>query len=149
MDSGQIFGGLLVLLLGLLLIAEAVRQRWLSIQARTWPACEGVISDVGIEESSDPESTTYQCYVEFDYFVHGRHYVGTRLGPGNWQFNSKATALASIEAYRRGYPATVYYNPDNPAQALLKREMPWGFFPIYLGMGIFLVVFAFAAPWLL
>ena len=69
----------------------------------------------------------------FTYEFQGRRYVGDRVGtfrPGgstdldDWE--DRMDALLS-EAVRDKKPVTVFVNPENPAEAMLDREIRWRF----------------------
>jgi hypothetical protein len=55
--------------------------------------------------------------------VGGTEYSSDRIafGYGN-TFNSESAALASLQKYSRGSLVTVYYNPENPNEAVLERK---------------------------
>lgn len=63
----------------------------------------------------------YQPVIEYAYEVSGKTYVGTRIRLGRTRF-SESQAQGVVDRYPRGSTVEVYYNPDDPAMAVLERE---------------------------
>lgn len=89
-------------------------------ETRDWPLVEGHLAHNGTMSSADmlwwpPYEQTWKrysyevngiLYHSSKYDVHGNAFVGTK---------------AAVNAYRRQTDLTVYYNPEDPAEAVLKK----------------------------
>ena len=87
-----------------------------------WPHTAGKVVRSGLETDDG-----YQVFVTYQYTVNGTGYSSRQV-----QFGTPTTYLRkpSAEAAVSRYPAdarlTVYYNPENPAEAVLDRTSPGG-----------------------
>ena len=96
--------------------------------SRNWPSVEGRIdsSHVGrVASSRGGRSSTsnYKPEIKYSYSVKGNSYAGSHIGFGvpilGWQFGAEQV----VARYPTGAARTVYYDPQNPAQAVLERKM--------------------------
>jgi Protein of unknown function (DUF3592) len=87
---------------------------------RLWPQTRGVITKTEIAESRRPFDDTYEAIVYFSYTVRDTTYTGRDLIA--CEFRSQAQELV-----RRhppiGTTETVYYDPAQPAQAVLEQTI--------------------------
>lgn len=115
-------------------VVAFVRGRRLAGASRRWPTVPGMItaSDV-IEEqieddSNDDKSFTrkinrYQVDLRYAYRVGKRDFVGTSAGWG-WTaiYGLRELAEKAASQYRQGQPVTVYYDPEQPGNAVLEPD---------------------------
>ncbi len=106
----------------LTLLADGVTtvHVWRQLRATTYPTTEGVITRSEVRtEPGDEGGTVHKLDVAYDYEVGGRRYTGTQYcyapqGPGG----------RACYEIRAGLPVgarvPVYYDPDDPADALLR-----------------------------
>ena len=85
-----------------------------------WNATDGVITESGVDTSSDGEGgTTYCLWVEYQYTYDNETYDGNVLS-----FSKDNSCSSWSEDADENYPAgkeiTVYVNPDNPYDAVLE-----------------------------
>ena len=85
-----------------------------------WNATDGVITESGVDTSSDGEGgTTYCLWVEYQYTYDNETYDGDVLS-----FSKDNSCSSWSEDADEDYPAgkeiTVYVNPDNPYDAVLE-----------------------------
>ena len=85
-----------------------------------WNATDGVITESGVDTSSDGEGgTTYCLWVEYQYTYDNETYDGNVLS-----FSKDNSCSSWSEDADEDYPAgkeiTVYVNPDNPYDAVLE-----------------------------
>lgn len=109
-------------------LAFAVVYKLVEVSAaRRWPVTTGKILSSGIaarRKPSQPHGDRVANYpqVVYEYRVGGRRYRGERLSIG------EAVGNFGVEETLARYPAgaavQVYYNPANPAEAVLERELP-------------------------
>ena len=90
------------------------------IGASDWNATDGVITESGVDTSSDGEGgTTYCLWVEYQYTYDNETYDGDVLS-----FSKDNSCSSWSEDADEDYPAgkeiTVYVNPDNPYDAVLE-----------------------------
>jgi hypothetical protein len=132
------FGGVGVF--GSWMIGSMVRE---SFRAADWVVVQATVESANLHSRSG-RSTTHQADGTYRYRFGGKEYVGTRLGVspiggadniGDWQ-ESMADYLR--DAMRERRTISVFVNPDNPAEAVVDRDVRWGF---VVFMGLFAVIF--------
>lgn len=79
----------------------------------------GRITASELKSESDSDGTTYRAKISFTYTVAGREYQGDRWRFGEWSSGSCSAAQAMVNRFPAGSAATVYYDPANPARAIL------------------------------
>jgi hypothetical protein len=108
--------------------------------SRNWPSAPGQVEGAGVlEEISRTrrgrERVEYSTVVRYKYAVQGRDHTGARVGFGPSQsYSFLASELAG--QYRPGQPVTVYYDPADPKNAVLRREVLFGGY-VYGFVGLF------------
>jgi hypothetical protein len=107
-----------------------VGATWQAIEAyasTTWPAVSGkiVLSEVKITHDRKLRKH-YDITVKYEYQVSSFWHTSDKLSFGDgWSYGSEAAAVAALGAYPVGDEVQVYYNPDHPATAVLKRGATW------------------------
>jgi hypothetical protein len=98
--------------------------------ARDWVKVRATV-DAARLETGGSGSTTYRAEATYRYRFDGRDYTGTRLGisaiGGSDNIDDWHEAIAGRleDARTAGAPITVWVNPDNPAEAVVDREIRW------------------------
>jgi hypothetical protein len=124
-------GGVFVLALaalGIFLVIYGARSRQKAGASRTWPSIEGHIlsAEVKQTQSTDDDGRVRYAYypaVTYDYVVAGQAYTGTLISFGGVMAKSTPEkAQDALARFPEGSQASVYYNPANPAEAVLVRE---------------------------
>lgn len=121
--------GLVVLVWGFLRMRQTARTKH-------WPTVKGTIRSSTVasreapamrQDSSDdddapkpPPQTLYRPQVEYTYTVDGQTYTGTELGRDVVEVSSRQHAQAHAARYVPRTPVTVFYDPNDPSQALLE-----------------------------
>ena len=103
------------------------------VEARTWPAAQGVIDRIDVEEHVSPSSgdshssITYYPRLAYRYRVAGSTLHGSRIWfTGNQFYNDREDADAFVRDYAIGQTVPVVYDPQYPADAaLLVENPPW------------------------
>lgn len=134
---GSIFfiAGVGIFLWGLVSIYDA-------FQARNWQPVEATITHVEQVISRGDDSTTYGVKGSFNYEYQGKRYTSNKLNfytgtdnIGDYQ-QDFYRELQQVKNSKR--TITAYVNPDNPAEAVIDKDIRWGM----LGFqSIFLLVF--------
>ncbi|MEP3479596.1 MAG: DUF3592 domain-containing protein [Fuerstiella sp.] len=132
-----LIGGGLILWIGLPTLNAAKASK-------AWPTVDGIVieSKVRTKKSNDrKDGPTYQAVVLYDYQVEGQEYSSDRIWFGGEISTSNRSQMRNIvKEYKEGEATTVYFDPQNPEEAVLQ---PGAFFTSY-----FMIIFGsvFAAP---
>jgi len=88
-----------------------------------WPSTLGTVMMSKIEwrSSSDSGSTAYPV-VQYSYQVNGQAYQSYKLAPGPELGGTGANKV--VARYPAGAQVMVFYNPQNPSEAVLERKAP-------------------------
>ena len=107
-----------------LLIARAILHE--AKQAAGWHSTSGVIEESGIEKfqtlDDGRRKTMKRANVVYRYQVNGNTYRSSRLAASRWSIASNIGALTggADKKYPPGRPVEVFFNPANPAEAVLE-----------------------------
>jgi hypothetical protein len=139
----RLFGAfLLVAGIGLSLWGAFVGGRaWLS---NTWPTTTGAVISTTVERKVDSNATAveednvdYAPVIRYTYTVAGETHTAANIRYfADHTFGQRADAEAFVDRYPVNGDVTVYYNPDDAAEALLEPGPDWTTF-IPLGFGLF------------
>lgn len=108
-----------VIFLGILFF---MRRRMAAVSQ--WPSTMGTVNASYLERrhsSSDSGSTNYPV-VQYSYRVSGQAYQGTKLAPGPEVGGTGAGKV--VARYPAGAQVMVFYNPQNPSDAVLETKAP-------------------------
>ena len=88
-----------------------------------WPSTMGTVNTSYLERRSSSEggSTNYPV-VQYSYQVSGQTYHTTKLAPGPEVGGTGAGKV--VARYPVGAQVMVFYNPQNPSEAVLERKAP-------------------------
>ena len=99
-------------------------------KSRDWPAVQGQVVESRVDsrtvtKTSDGKRRTmteYRAVIRYEYSVGGMNYTGDRLTVERTGYSGKNRGAAenAIKAYPTGSVVFVYYDPNNPAEAVLK-----------------------------
>lgn len=129
--------GLFVLLIGRAVSYEAK-------QTGGWPSTSGVVEESGVEDFQTLDEGRWRAMkrsnVVYKYKVKGHEYRSGRIAVRGWKISSNIGAFVGGQAkkYPPGKPVEVFFNPANPAEAVLERRVAGGAF-------IYLIAFALLA----
>ncbi len=102
-------------------MAEVRRAaRWPSAQARI---VRSKLRTVATKTADGSASRGNMPDIEYVFTVDGAEYHGKRIGIGEMKPDSPAVG-AALERYQVGRTGPVFYNPDNPKDAVLERDLP-------------------------
>lgn len=118
---GFILVGGILLVIGLNLIRKG-------IQSKNWPKVEGSIrrSEVDVHYSMDEDgpSRDFSADIYYEYTVDGRDYGGATVKMGYSDVQGKGSSHQAVDEYPEGSTVDVYYDPDNPREAVLEPGIP-------------------------
>jgi hypothetical protein len=88
-----------------------------------WPSTMGVVQMSTIEQRSSSEGgyTDYPV-VQYSYQIGGQAYQSMKLAPGPEVGGTGARKV--VAKYPAGAQVMVFYNPQNPSDAVLERKAP-------------------------
>lgn len=116
---GFVFLVLNVIFLGIIFF---MRRRMAAVSQ--WPSTLGTVNASYLERrssSSDSGSTNYPV-VQYSYQVGGQAYQGAKLAPGPEVGGTGAGKV--VARYPAGAQVMVFYNPQNPSDAVLETKAP-------------------------
>lgn len=134
--------------IGVWLILRYQQNKQKARQSVNWPTTSGRVieSRISEHESEDEDghtTSTYAPVVRFEYQVEGVTYTSDRMGVGsNIAISNRKKVEQRIAGYPQGRLVRVYYNPQNPAEAVLetrltsKAELVTGIILIVVGLSI-------------
>jgi hypothetical protein len=125
-------------LAGAALIALSLWLRARSSQCRRWPSVEGTVLESRVD---DAHLEFMKPVLRYRYAVDGRSYVGFRVAFSGYGVSRRAMA-ALIRPYALGEQVRVYYNPRDPASAVLdnRGQSDWGYWLLF-GLGFCVMAF--------
>ncbi len=91
--------------------------------AQAWQSVTGTIMMSSVQSGySNGHHSAYPVVV-YQYNVHGQRYQSQRIKAGEQFLNVRISgqAEATVQKYPIGSTVTVYYNPSNPAEAVLEK----------------------------
>jgi len=128
---------ILMLLLGILLYSS--KDVYLAYSSLQWTACKAEILESRVLTSinHDTRSPRYKPKVKYQYLVGSRIYISEKIS-----YNSPYYAYVSvdhiIEPFNVGDEIVVYYDPKNPARAVIHRS--FGFHTLALPITMLLAI---------
>ncbi len=102
------------------------KENTLQSDSSTWLGTSAVITSSIVRREWDKNNgapeTKYWFEIQYNYDVDNRTYLGERYAfHGNPSFKTKAGAKKLLEKFPIGKTITVYYQPDNPEESVIKR----------------------------
>lgn len=124
--------GMLLFGVGCVLLAGIAALGAKAKAAVDWPTVEGRTTAAEVQERGGPQ---YSARVRYQYEVGGQRFEGDKrtLATTEW-LTDRAAIEAVVAKYQAGSPATVYYHPRDPRDAVLEPRLVDG------GMGAFVSV---------
>jgi len=90
-------------------------------------------------QPAGPEQVAYYPIVVFSYSVDGQRYTGRHYNEADMYGLSQNDVESIVNQYPAGKVCTIYYNPANPADSILQRDL--GAAPyIFILVGILIIV---------
>ncbi len=143
--------GLIFAAAGLFLLRQGFTEHRACRESRNWPCVEGRITESTVQVTRRHHSTSYSPQVAYTYSVMGQAYFSTAVTIGATRtFSSYAKVQARLAKYPLGQTVSVYYDPQQPAQATLEPGATGGAWGTVLmgiitgGMGVFVLILGLA-----
>lgn len=108
------------------------RSRWKTSAAKNWPSTTGRVISSEMEarrsrSGSGGYSTSYYAVVLYEYMVNGQRLQSNRLTLGTPIGTSfTGRVQKKVLQYPVGSRVEVFYNPDDPTEAVLEIKAPSG-----------------------
>lgn len=103
----------------------------------TWPGTDGRVLESFVERDA---SHNKEPRVKYEYQVQGQRYVSDRICPQGRIATSGQYAEQLVDRYPADRPIMVFYNPANPADSALEKQLPAWVAVLKLCAGLVLVV---------
>ena len=116
--------GFVLLILNTVFLAIIFFMRRRMATVSQWPSTMGTVNASHLERrhsGSGSGSTNYPV-VQYSYQVNGQAYQSAKLAPGPDVGGTGAGKL--VERYPAGAQVMVFYNPQNPSDAVLEKKAP-------------------------
>ncbi len=143
--------------IGLALLAVAAFLIWFfrhsvrrAAESAHWPIAEGSVVAASMRVIADTQQSRFRPLVEYAYRVGGRDYRCSRIQWGGLvDLPSRSAAAKVVGHYQAGKSIKVYYNPRQPAVAVLQPGHAAGvgniviIAPFFALLGLFYLGYAF------
>jgi len=123
---------LLMLGVGVALLVSSERSQKKAGASQSWPSVLGVISSSDVAESASRDDDGhprhfYYPRIVYSYAVAGKTYTCQKISFGGVIGTGSAQPARAVTArYPVAAPVTVFYNPEDPADAVLERTLSKG-----------------------
>ena len=149
----RIFSGLVVVGLvlgGVWLSYIGLGQLMLAHASKTWPSVTGTIVSAGVKTAGTGQNYSRKVFVQYRYTVEGSNHSNDRMvfsPTPNFKVDgtiasARDTAIKELATRPGGSEITVYYDPEDPRNAVLLPGGTW-FFLLYVFGSVLMFAFAF------
>jgi len=141
------FGGI-----GVFLLYKSWQQGKQADASKAWPSVMGQVVESHVqagwsEDSDGDRHRSYSGEVTYTYQVNGQTFTSNQVSFGAKASHRKPEpAQAMVNAYPTGRGLPVYYNPSNPAEAVLERRAGGLGITFVMGIVFLLVAVCMACP---
>lgn len=149
---GKLAGALMIMAVPGMISGLIVYRTMMVHNAATWPSTRARITKSEMREEYDNHADVTTAInvpvVEYEYTLGDRTFQGTHVS-GADNIGTRPQAQETLDHYSLGATVPVYYNPKNPDEAVLERDLPWSLGFVYTtAVAIFMAgVAAAAAFW--
>ncbi|MCG7862001.1 MAG: DUF3592 domain-containing protein [Candidatus Thiodiazotropha endolucinida] len=144
--------GLPFLAVGIFFIYKTAVSVFDAMQMAAWQQTQGTLISAKLSHHRSDDSTTYQAEARYRYRVDGIEYTGERVaihsGSDNIGDFQQRLGQRLTQLHHNKRPVAVYYNPSNPNEAVINRDIRWsmiGFNTIFIvlfgGSGLGMILF--------
>lgn len=114
---GCVFGILNVIFLAIIFVT---RRKMAAVQ--TWSSTMGTVLASYLERRHSNDGSTNYPVVQYSYQVGGQSYQGAKIAPGMEVGGTGAGKV--VNRYPEGAQVMVFYDPNNPSDAVLEKNAP-------------------------
>jgi hypothetical protein len=123
---------------GLAIICYGLYQRARQRASDHWQQTVGTIRSAKLLDTNATDSAEYRVAVTYEYEVNGARYAGKRIEFGTRGYARKKRAQEQFARYAVNSNVVVFFDPAEPAEAVLVRETPN--FALHMTLGIAMLV---------
>jgi hypothetical protein len=116
-DAVLIGFGVIAIVIGVVLYIVQFRQGLRADASKKWPTASGTVTASAVERSPDSKRR-YRAALTYSYRVDAKEYQSERIFWGGNEGREKHMASV-VETYPAGGKVRVFYDPKNPAEAVL------------------------------
>jgi hypothetical protein len=128
-DAVLIGFGVIAFAIGAVLYVAQFRQGLRADASKKWPTAPGTVISSALEQSPD-NKRRYRAAVQYRYRV-GKDYQSSRVFWGGNEGRKRHMASV-VASYPAGATVPVYYDPQNPAEAVIDPTQNAGSRPLVL-----------------
>lgn len=112
----------LFIIVGISLLILSIYYYYKSRDSKKWSKTKGQISKTNLDKFPDSDSVSYRVEIEYSYNVANKVYNSKRKFYGDHLLSSFYWSTKKLVGkYRIGDTIDVYYNPQNPNDAVLEQ----------------------------
>ena len=135
---------------GVYLLVLLCRSLRMGLASKYWPSVRGIVKESSVEENWQSEGgTVYRPKIVYSYRVNDCEYESDRSF--SWiRSGWRKRAAKIVERYPQGGNVEVFFNPDDPSQAVLERGIAPSAYIVGFGVcliGLIAAIVLCLAPW--
>lgn len=124
-----IVGGLIVIgglvIFGLYVMPDVID----GLRMQFWKSTQADLQSANLKKYYNNGNPAYRTYAEYKYFVDGKSYINNRVFIINNVTRKDGLQYKTgsmLEQYlKKNRPVTIWYNPNNPQEAIINRALNW------------------------
>ncbi len=101
-----------------------VQPLWDAWRSQDWKPVTAQVQELSVGPGPDGGNRSLKVVVSYRYQVDGRSYLGHRYGLHGWMDNREAQQAAYEDLLYR-HRVQAWFNPEDPAESLLNRDLHW------------------------
>ena len=114
--------GCVLVILNVIFLAIIFATRRKMIAVQSWSSAMGTVLASYLERRSSSDGSTNYPVVQYSYQVGGQSYQGAKIAPGMEVGGTGAGKV--VNRYPQGAQVMVFYDPNNPSDAVLEKKAP-------------------------
>lgn len=119
---------------------------------RSWQPIMAEVTKAELHTSHGRKSSTYRVEAQYRYSVDGNEYTGTRVGYGDEMSDNigdwhEEHFAALDHARKSGQPVLAWFDPKNPADAVIDRSVRWGMMLFFVPFAVLFSTVSLGALW--
>lgn len=111
---------IIVLFAGIVIGFYGIYKIYKGYESQNWPTTQGKIIDSRLAGAK--RTIGRRAFIKYEYFVKGNRYVSSQISY-TLIIGDYSGYVEIMREYPEGKKVTVYYNPDNSMDAVLKTEI--------------------------
>jgi len=120
---GFIITGMYTVIMGVFMVVQAnASEHWIETQGTI------TVSEISSHTRYDDDNrkhTSYSADIEYSYEVNEQQYFCSRISYFYSSSSLRQNAQKVCDTYPVGATVSVFYNPDNPSEAVLEQGSSW------------------------